>query len=104
MKIPAPAFDPFGRFADQGRILFNVEQRMELTKLTVMGVETRFEVGPFFDIGTVFPRAQAIEAKNFRPVYGGAFRAVVKPNVVGSVDVGIGQEGPGVYVGIDYPF
>jgi hypothetical protein len=93
-----------GRFNDQGRILFNVEQRMELTTLSMMGVQARFEAGPFFDLGTVFPRPEAIERKDFRPVWGGSFRAVVKPNVVGSVDVGVGKEGIGVYVGIDYPF
>ena len=93
-----------GRFTDQGRLLFNIEQRMLLTSLNLLGVETRFEVGPFFDLGTVFPRPGAIQRKNFYGVTGGSFRAVVKPNVVGSVDVGVGKEGPAVYVGIDYPF
>jgi len=76
---------------------------MLLTSLNMMGVQTRFEVGPFFDIGTVFPRVQAIERKNFYPVYGAAFRAVVTPNVVGSVDVA--WEGRTRRVrGINYPF
>ncbi len=93
-----------GRFTDQGRLVFNVEHRMEIASLALMGVTTRFEAGPFVDVGTVFPHAQDIQTKHFYPVVGAAFRAAVKPNVVGSVDVGVGKEGPGVYVGINYPF
>lgn len=93
-----------GRFSDRGRVLFNVEHRVQLTKIEVMGVVTKFEVGPFIDAGTVFPNADGIQMKYVYPVYGAAFRAVVKPNVVGSVDVGVGREGPGVFVGINYPF
>jgi outer membrane protein assembly factor BamA len=93
-----------GRFSDQGRALFNVEHRITLTSVALMGVQTQFQVGPFFDLGAVFPRVQSVARKNFLPVYGGSFRAAVKPNVVGSVDVGFGKEGPGVYVGINYPF
>jgi outer membrane protein assembly factor BamA len=93
-----------GRFNDKGRMLLNIEHRVKLTSIALMGVQTRFEVGPFFDLGTVFPNWTAIRRRDFRPVYGGSFRAAVKPNVVGSVDVGVGKEGPGVYVGINYPF
>jgi hypothetical protein len=93
-----------GRFYDRGRIVINVEQRIEITSLALMGVVTRFEAGPFIDVGTVFPRLGDAQWKHVRPVFGGSFRAAVKPNVVGSVDVGVGKEGPGVYVGISYPF
>ncbi|OGR90602.1 MAG: hypothetical protein A2992_00100 [Elusimicrobia bacterium RIFCSPLOWO2_01_FULL_59_12] len=93
-----------GRFTDQGRIVFNAEHRVELASLALMGVTARFEAGPFIDVGTVFQRLGDMERRDFRPVFGGAFRAAVKPNVVGSVDVGVGKEGPGVYVGINYPF
>jgi hypothetical protein len=93
-----------GRFYDQGRIAFTAEHRFELTSVSLMGVSTRFEVGPFYDVGTVFPRAQDMMLKDMRQVFGGAFRAVVKPNVVGSVDVGVGKEGVGTYVDISYPF
>ena len=93
-----------GRFSDRGRLLFNIEHRVQLTAIEVMGVVTKFEVGPFFDLGTVFDKGGDMQAKYFYPVYGAAFRAAVKPNVVGSVDVGVGKEGPGVYVGLNYPF
>jgi hypothetical protein len=55
-------------------------------------------------VGSVFPDIQDIESKNFRPVCGGAFRVAVKPNVVGDVEVGVGKEGPAVFVDINYPY
>lgn len=93
-----------GRLADRGRLLFNLEQRVTVASLSLMGVQTQFEVAPFFDLGTVFPTLPQIRRKDLRPVYGLAFRAAVKPNVVGAVDVGIGKEGSAVFVGINYPF
>ena len=93
-----------GRLADRGRALFNIEHRITLTSLSMMGVQTKFEVAPFFDLGAVYPEVSEVRRQDFWPVYGAAFRAVVTPNVVGAVDVGIGKEGPGVFVGINYPF
>jgi hypothetical protein len=86
------------------RIVVNVEHRVTVASLALMGIHTNFEVAPFFDVGSVFPTAPQLARKNFRPVYGGAFRAAVKPNVVGDVEVGIGKEGPAVFVNIDYPY
>ncbi len=93
-----------GRFVDRGRFVFNVEHRITMASLALMGIQTNFEVAPFFDIGSVFPTLPEAQSKNFRPVYGGAFRAAVKPNVVGDVEVGVGQEGIAVFVDISYPF
>ncbi len=93
-----------GRLADRGRVVMNVEHRITFATLSMMGIQTNFEFAPFFDIGSVFPTLPEVQRKNFRPVYGGAFRTAVKPNVVGDVEVGIGREGPAVFVNIDYPF
>jgi len=38
----------------------------------------------------------------FNPGIG--FRAVVRPNIIGRVDIGIGRDGPAVFVGLGYPF
>jgi len=92
------------RLADRGRLVFNIEHRITIASLALMGIQTNFEVGPFVDLGTVFPTLPHMQRKDIRPVYGAAFRAAVKPNVVGSVEVGIGKEGPAVFVGINYPF
>ncbi len=93
-----------GRMADNSRLLFNIEHRITLTSLSMMGVQTKFEVAPFFDVGAVSSKFSVVRRRDFRTVYGAAFRAVVTPNVVGAVDVGIGKDGPGVFVGINYPF
>jgi hypothetical protein len=29
---------------------------------------------------------------------------VIRPNIVGRIDVGYGKEGPAVFVGLGYPF
>jgi len=39
---------------------------------------------------------------NFNPGIG--FRAVVRPNIVGRVDMGVGNEGLKMFVGLGYPF
>jgi outer membrane protein assembly factor BamA len=93
-----------GRFADRGRLVFNIEHRMTLASLEMMGIRTNFELAPFMDLGSVFPDIQDIKSKNFQPVYGAAFRAAVKPNVVGDVEVGVGREGPAIFVDINYPY
>jgi len=93
-----------GRFEDRGRVAFNVEQRFTFASVDLMGIQTNFEAAPFFDVGRVFPSPLEVQRKNFEPVYGAAFRAAVKPNVVGDVEVGVGREGPAVFVDINYPF
>ena len=43
-------------------------------------------------------------SSNIATLSGGVgFRAIVRPNVVGLVDIAFGEEGSAVYVGIDYP-
>lgn len=93
-----------GRFADEGRFVTNIEHRFIFSQLALMGIQTNFELAPFFDLGTVFPAANQMQRKDFRPVFGTAFRAAVKPNVVGDVELGVGKEGVAVFVDINYPF
>ena len=92
-----------GRFVDRGRLVFNVEHRITLASMEMMGIQANFEVAPFFDLGSVFPDIQDIKSKNFRPVCGGAFRVAVKPNVVGDVEVGRRQGRPGRFRGYQLP-
>ncbi len=93
-----------GRFADRGSLVMNLEQRYTFASVTLMNIQTKFEAAPFFDLGSVFSKIQDMNLRDYRPVYGAAFRAAVKPNVVGDVEVGIGKEGPAVFVDINYPF
>jgi hypothetical protein len=43
-------------------------------------------------------------SKNIQFNPGIGFRAVVRPNIVGRIDVGFGDEGIAVFVGLGYPF
>jgi hypothetical protein len=93
-----------GRFVDRGAMVFNAEHRITFAAFKLMNVETAFEVAPFVDVGTVFPDARGIQRKYFRTVEGVAFRTAFKPNVVGDLEVGMGNEGPAVFVELEYPF
>jgi len=93
-----------GRFVDRGISIFNFEERIRFYRMRAFGVNTDFEFTPFFDLGSVFPKASDMPLKGYHPVGGFGVRAAVKPTVVGSVDVGYGDEGTATFVGIDYPF
>jgi hypothetical protein len=93
-----------GRFIDRGVLVFNFEHRINMYSVQLAGVETIFEMAPFAGVGTVFHGPERMAAKYFRPVYGMGFRAVAKPQVVGCVDLGYGQEGMAAFVDINYAF
>jgi len=93
-----------GRYVDRGSTSFNVEQRFTVFDEKMAGVTTEFQVAPFAGVGTVFDSPESAQFAYLRPVVGTAFRAVAKPQVVGSVDVGYGQEGAAVFMDINYSF
>jgi outer membrane translocation and assembly module TamA len=93
-----------GRFQDRGSVFANVEERWRVHSIDLVHSLTEFQIAPFLDAGTVFPSPGRAQARLIETVAGVAMRAVVKPDVVGKVEVGVGREGPAVYVGIDYPF
>jgi hypothetical protein len=93
-----------GRFSDRGSLVANFEHRIPLASISLMDIDTRMEIAPFLDVGTVFPNIEGIERRYIRTVEGLSFRAVFKPNVVGDIEVGLGNEGPAVFVDLDYPF
>ncbi len=93
-----------GRYTDNGMFALNIEDRINFYARKLAGVTTIFQFAPFAGVGTVFEDLPDATYKYLRPVVGAAIRAVVKPQVVGTVDIGIGQEGPAVFTGINYPF
>jgi outer membrane protein assembly factor BamA len=93
-----------GRYVDRGMMTANVEQRITFYKTKIGGVATDFEAGPFAGLGTVFDAPGSLAARYVRPVVGGAVRAVARPQVVVSVDCGVGQEGPATFMDINYSF
>ncbi len=93
-----------GRYIDRGMATVNVEQRFKLAEAKTAGVTTEFQLAPFIGLGEVFDNPNRVAARYARPVVGAAIRAVAKPQVVGSVDFGVGQEGLSVFMDINYSF
>ena len=92
------------RFIDSSYLLFNVEERIRLFRWEVFGVRADWEVAPFLDVGGVMKSLDQLKADDLELNPGIGFRAVVRPNIVGRIDVGFGREGTAVFVGLGYPF
>ena len=92
------------RFIDNSFLLLNLEERIRLFRWEVFNVTADWELAPFVDLGAVMESFDKASPHNFEFNPGLGFRATVRPNIVGRVDVGIGREGPAVYVGLGYPF
>ena len=92
------------RFIDSTSMLLNFEERIRLFRWTVFDVVADWEVAPFVDCGGVMESPGSARSDDFKINPGIGFRAVVRPNIVGRVDVGFGNEGAAVFVGLGYPF
>jgi outer membrane protein assembly factor BamA len=92
------------RFIGDMYLLFNVEERIRLFRWEVFGVNADWELAPFLDVGAVTTSLEGVGLNNFEFNPGVGFRAVVRPNIIGRVDVGWGREGPAVFAGLGYPF
>ena len=92
------------RFIDSSFLLCNLEERIRLFRWEVFGVTADWEVTPFIDMGAVMESLNKASGSNFEFNPGIGIRAIVRPNIVGRVDVGIGKDGPAVFVGLGYPF
>ncbi len=92
------------RFIDSSYLLLNLEERIRLFRWEIFNVTADWEVAPFIDFGSVMKSLDQASTKNFEFNPGLGVRAVVRPNIIGRVDVGFGNEGPAVFVGLGYPF
>jgi outer membrane protein assembly factor BamA len=92
------------RFIDKSFLLLNLEERIRLFRWEVFNVKADWEVAPFLDLGSVMSTLVEAKARSFEFNPGVGLRAVVHPNIVGRIDVGVGREGPAVFVGLGYPF
>ena len=92
------------RFIDNSFLLINLEERIRLFRWEVFGVTADWEVAPFIDMGGVMESLNKARLKNIELNPGVGFRAIVRPNVIGRVDLGIGRDGPALFVGLGYPF
>lgn len=93
-----------GRYMDDGLVAFGAEQRCHVTTLRGRRMNTSIWLDPFAGYGAVFPELDRVELKFVRPVYGVALRFVARPQIVGSAELGIGQEGAKVFLDVNYSF
>jgi hypothetical protein len=92
------------RFIDSSYFLCNLEERIRLFRWEIFDVNADWEIAPFIDLGAVMERLDKAGVRSFEFNPGIGFRAVVRPNIVGRVDLGVGKDGPAVFVGLGYPF
>lgn len=92
------------RFIDSSYLLCNLEERISLFRWDVFGVQADWEFAPFIDLGGVMKSLVEVNANAFEFNPGFGFRAVIRPNIVGRIDIGVGKDGPAVFVGLGYPF
>lgn len=93
-----------GRYTDHTLLVVNLEQRCRVYSASFGGQTASFWLDPFLGLGTVADRPDALQNKFMRPVYGAALRVVARPQLVGSADFGVGQEGLKVFIDINYSF
>jgi outer membrane protein assembly factor BamA len=92
------------RFIDSSYLLVNLEERIRLARWKVFNVNADWEVAPFLDVGTVAESVRETTSQNIQFNPGIGFRAIVRPNIVGRVDAGYGDEGLAIFVGLAHPF
>ncbi|HVC09516.1 MAG TPA: BamA/TamA family outer membrane protein [Elusimicrobiota bacterium] len=93
-----------GRFIDNGMAALNAEERFTVYQKKMAGVQIEAQVAPFAGVGTVFDSPENSQSKYLHPVIGTAFRAIAPPQVVGSIDLGFGQEGAAIFMDVNYSF
>lgn len=91
------------RFTNKGAWTVEYEQRTRVHQTHIYGVTADWRIDPFVTMGQVYGGWEDI-ADHVRVAGGLGFRAFVKPNVLGRVDVAVAGEGPKVYVELGYPF
>ncbi|HJV67324.1 MAG TPA: BamA/TamA family outer membrane protein [Geomonas sp.] len=92
------------RFIDKSYLLLNLEERIRLFRWEIFHVTADWELAPFIDFGSVMKSLVEATGKSFQFNPGIGLRTVVRPNIVGRIDVGVGKDGPAVFVGLGYPF
>lgn len=92
------------RFVDNNYILVNIEERIRIASTPLFGVVPEFQVAPFIDVGRVFNSFSENLLDDIQVNPGIGFRGIVRPQVVGRVDIGFGRQGVTFFVGMDFPF
>ena len=94
---------PDDRFIDRGAWEAELEQRIRVLQTHFFHVVTDWRVDPFIALGQVYQRRSELVERP-RLAAGVGFRAWVRPNVLGRVDVAYAGEGVQAYVVLGYPY
>ena len=92
------------RFVDRNAFTTNLEYRKRIFSVNAVGTHIAVEATPFVDAGRVFASASTVPLSHLHYVGGFGIRGVASPFVVGYLDVGVGNEGPTIFTGLNYPF
>jgi outer membrane protein assembly factor BamA len=96
------------RFTNNTVLVANLEGRLRIVSLEIEGVTGEAQIAPFLDLGETYDVPGHLFRSNFREgfhySYGAGLRGVVRPYIVGRMDVAFGSEGLAISVGLDYPF
>jgi hypothetical protein len=92
------------RFTDFNRSLMTMELRTPVYHRELFGTNLEIELTPFLEAGQVFRELSDSPFDELHPAGGMGFRGVVRPNIVGFVDLGYADEGLKIFTGINYPF
>lgn len=92
------------RFVDNGRWIFMLEQRIKVFGARIFGIPVELHADPFFELGRVFDNFKNFSFSSLQPVGGLGLRGIVRPNIVGRLDIAMGREGYNVYTMLGYPF
>ena len=93
-----------GRFTGRGKFVFNIEERITLSKSPFYKFISEMEIAPFLDVGTVFDKYSEFTAKDLKYGPGVSARLVIRPQLVATVDLAYGSEGTNAIIKIGYPF
>ena len=93
-----------GRFYDNHRMLFNLEERIRIFRFLAGDILLDVELALFADVGQVFDSYRSVRLKNFQTVFGAGVRFVVRSQIVAKVEIGYGEQGSAVFAGLNYPF
>ena len=93
-----------GRFTGRGKFVFNIEERITLSKTPFLKFISETEIAPFLDVGTVFDKVSGFRARDLKYGPGISARLVIRPQLVATVDLAYGSEGTNAIIRIGYPF
>jgi hypothetical protein len=93
-----------GRFTDSGKFVFNIEERITLSRAPLYKFISEMEIAPFLDVGTVFDKPTDFRARELKYGPGVSLRLVIRPQLVATVDFSYGSEGTNAIIRIGYPF